>query len=271
MRIVLKIMGRKLYELLTKEMASLNSAFPKRYKQGKLIDWQLRLIDDNLGPDDLNNPPSSLSVILIDAHDLHILEKLKKLEKQEYLYLNSLPDFPFGVAPIILLFHDKILTPDLMELPNLVSDWLLEPMLMHDIVRRIFASLRRRQLFQSELRFGVLTLIPDSRKISYSGNSALLTPSEMAVAELFLHHFGSVIMFEDIVLVFKLAGKSTEGSNIRVTMFQLRFKIEAITNCQITLMSIYKEGYSLRHSKNYDQGFPFQDLEARQEVAVYDD
>jgi hypothetical protein len=84
-----------------------------------------------------------------------------------------------------------------------------------------------------------------------------------------MHHFGSVIMFEDIVLIFKLLGKSTEGSNIRVTMFQLRFKIEAITHCQITLMSIYKEGYALRHSKNYDPGFPFEEFEARQEVAVY--
>ena len=92
---------------------------------------------------------------------------------------------------------------------------------------------------------------------------------ELAIAELFLHHFGSVILLEDIILMFKLSGRSTENSNIRVTMFQLRFKIEAITRCQFTLVSVYKEGYSLRNSRNYDTDFPFPDLEVRQETAVY--
>ena len=48
MRIFLKIMGRSLYEKLTREMAALQSAFPKRYKQNKLIDWQLILLDEKL-------------------------------------------------------------------------------------------------------------------------------------------------------------------------------------------------------------------------------
>ena len=89
------------------------------------------------------------------------------------------------------------------------------------------------------------------------------------VAELFLHHFGSVIVLEDIELLFKLADRSTEGSNIRVTMFQLRFKFEAVTHCQFTLMSVYREGYALRQMRNDDPGFTFPDYEARQDVAEY--
>jgi hypothetical protein len=57
---------------------------------------------------------------------------------------------------------------------------------------------------------------------------------------------------EEIQLLFKLAGRSTEGSNVRVTMFQLRFKVEALTHCQFTLTSAYAEGYVLRHSKSHD-------------------
>ncbi len=270
MRIILKVMGHSLYGKLAKEMASLNSAFPRRYKQGKAIDWQLVLLENPPRAEDLANHPTALVVVLIDAPDLNIIERLRALERQEFLYLNTLPEYPHGVAPVIVLFEQDGLILYLIELPDIISDWMFDPLSMPDLARRMFASLRRKQLLQAELRFGALTLLPEARKLCYYSDSTHLTPSELAVAELFLHHFGSVILLEDIVLMFKLSGRSTEGSNIRVTMFQLRFKIEALTRCQFTLLSIYKEGYSLRHTRNYDPGFPYPDLELRQELAIYD-
>jgi DNA-binding response OmpR family regulator len=270
MRIILKVMGHSLYGKLAKEIASLNSAFPRRYKQGKAIDWQLVLLENPLRAEDLANHSTALVVVLIEAPDLNIIERLRAMERQEFLYLNTLPEYPHGVAPVILLFERDGLIPELIELPDIISDWVFDPLSMPDLARRMFASLRRKQLLQAELRFGALTLLPEARKLCYYSDSTHLTPSELAVAELFLHHFGSVILLEDIILMFKLSGRSTEGSNIRVTMFQLRFKIEALTRCHFTLLSIYKEGYSLRHTRNYDPGFPYPDLELRQELAIYD-
>lgn len=269
MRIILNIMGSDLYEKITKEMAVLHSPFPKRYKHGKVIDWQLRLMPEVLSMNDLTNHASDLNIILIDAHDVSMVERLRALERQEFLYVNAASDFPHGATPIIVVFQSDALIPKLLELPEVVTDWMIEPISMHDLVRRIFVSLRRKKLLQTELRFGKLTLLPESRKLCFSGDAIQLMPSELAIAELFLHHFGSVILLEDIILMFKLSGRSTENSNIRVTMFQLRFKIEAITRCQFTLVSVYKEGYSLRNSRNYDTDFPFPDLEVRQETAVY--
>ena len=89
------------------------------------------------------------------------------------------------------------------------------------------------------------------------------------MAELFLHHFGSVIPLEDILLLFRLSCRSTEGSNIRVTMFQLRFKIEAVSRFQFTLTSAYGEGYVLRHARGPNPAHTYFPLEARQDVAVY--
>ena len=113
----------------------------------------------------------------------------------------------------------------------------------------------------------MLTLLPESRLLCYSGNTTLLTAAEVAVAELFLHYFGSVISIEDIHLLFKIAGRSIEGSNIRVTMFQLRFKIEAVTRCQFTLINAYNTGYVLRHTHGNDPNFSH--WEVRQDTATY--
>lgn len=104
MRIFLKIMGCSLYEKLTQEIATLQSAFPKCYKQNKLIDWQLILLDENLNATILASEAPDLSVILIDAPDITIVEQLRTLARQEFLYMDKLPDYPNGFTPIIVLF-----------------------------------------------------------------------------------------------------------------------------------------------------------------------
>jgi DNA-binding winged helix-turn-helix (wHTH) protein len=51
---------------------------------------------------------------------------------------------------------------------------------------------------------------------------------------------------KELILLFKSTGKSTEGSNIRVTIFQLRLKLEMLTRSRYTLASVYRQGYCLR-------------------------
>ena len=164
----------------------------------------------------------------------------------------------------------EIPVSELLDMPEIVFDWLIEPVSLDDLVRRIFSSLKRNQQLRSELGYGVLTLLPDSRMLCYAGDTAQLTASEVAIAELFINNFGTVIPNEDIHLLFKLSGRSIEGSNIRVTMFQLRFKIEAVTRCQFTLTNSYSSGYVMRHVNAYDTKIPPNSLEAWQETVRYD-
>ena len=269
MRIFLRIMGRNLFESVTKELAAFNSSFPRHYRKGKLINWQLELLKEPFEASYLDSSSNHISVVLIEAHDVSIVEELRAISHREYLGLCSQHNFEYQPAPVILIFDRDLPTTELLEMPKIITDWVSANKSMHELVRRIFGSLKNQRHLQEEFGGGVLSLISETRTLCYSGDMLLISPSEVPVAELFLSHIGSVIPMEDIALLFKLAGRSTEGSNIRVTMFQLRFKIEAITRCYYTLISAYKEGYVLRTTRGHDPKVPVQDMQARQEVAIY--
>ncbi len=267
MKIVLKVLGDSLYHRVTKALAAANSPFPRSCAQGKLIHWKLVRLEPPFSSQVLDNAPGEWSVVLIEVSDQVTIENLRTIEQRESLHVRSMhrPEHP--LAPLIMVLRQDIVATDLLHMPEIVYDWMIEPVSMHDLVRRMFSGLRRRQRLSAEQGYGVLTLLTESRTLCYAGNSTQLTASEVSVAELFLQYFGTVIPLEDIHLLFKLAGRSIEGSNIRVTMFQLRFKIEAVTRCQFTLTNTYNAGYVLRHVHAPDANFP--DLEARQEMATY--
>ena len=267
MKILLKVMGESLYHRVTKALAAANSPFPRSCSQGKLIHWQLTSLEPPFNSACLENASGELSVVLMEVTDLVTIENLRTMESRESLHVRSLYTLSHDLAPLIVVLRHDIVANDLLQMPDIVSDWMIEPVSINDLVRRVFSGMKRRQRLRSELGYGVLTLLPESRTLCYAGNSTQLTTSEVSVAELFLHHFGTVIPIDDIHLLFRLAGRSTEGSNIRVTMFQLRFKIEAVTRCQFTLTNTYNAGYVLRHVQSQEPDFP--DFEVRQETATY--
>ena len=267
MKILLKIMGQKLYHRITKAIAAADSPFPRSGAQSKLIHWQLIQLEPPFNSVYLESQPGEMPIVLMEISDAAAIEQLRTMEQRESLHVRSVFSTANDIAPLLLLLTDEITTNELLDMPEIVTDWMTEPVLIDDLVRRIFSSLKRKQQLRLELKYGVLTLLPESRLLCYSGNTTLLTAAEVAVAELFLHYFGSVISIEDIHLLFKIAGRSIEGSNIRVTMFQLRFKIEAVTRCQFTLINAYNAGYVLRHRHGYD--INFSNWEVRQDTATY--
>ena len=270
MKIVLKIMGHTLYHRITKALASNKSPFPRASAEGKLITWHLVSLTPPFNSDYVENPNGELSIVIMEAQDIATIENIRMVERRESLHVRTSHGLPQEISPVIMVLEREILSSELLDMPEIVFDWLIEPVSLDDLVRRIFSSLKRNQRLRTELGYGVLTLLPDSRMLCYAGDTALLTTSEVAVAELFLNHFGMLIPTEDIHLLFKLSGRSTDGSNIRVTMFQLRFKIEAVTRCQFTLTNAYNTGYVMRHSSSYESKPPPPTLEACQETAKYD-
>jgi len=150
------------------------------------------------------------------------------------------------MSPIVLIFRSHTVLADAPDFPDFVADWICTPFLITDLARRVISSLRRKNILKTKLHFGSLSLVPDLRVLSYQAKGIHLTPSEYSLAELFLNQMGTVIPLKDLVMLFKSSGKSTEGSNIRVTIFQLRLKLEMLTKSQYTLASVYKQGYVLR-------------------------
>jgi DNA-binding response OmpR family regulator len=267
-RVFLRIMGDALFEKITREIALPNSAFPRIHPHGKPISWQLEKIQPPFIADYLRHTSQGLPVVLIEADDTRIIDHLWVISNREFLGMTAAQNHLNAPAPLIMFLPEDLRTTELLEMPPVVSDWVTMPS-VHETVRRVFSSLHRFHRFHAEVTGSKLGLVPDSRLLCFGNESVQLTPSEVSVAELFLHHFGSVIPLEDIALLFKLSGRSTEGSNIRVTMFQLRFKIEAVSRYQFTLTSAYGEGYVLRHARGPNPATTYLPLEARQDVAVY--
>ena len=267
MKILLKVMGAFLYHRVTRAMASANSPFPRSSAQGKLIHWQLIELQPPFDSSCLETQDGEVSFVVMEIGDLATIENLRTMEQRESLNVRSVYSINHELAPLIAVLKQDMHTNDLPDMPDIISDCMIDPISINDLVRRMFTGMKRRQRLRSELGLGMLTLLPESKMLCCTGNSIQLTTSEVSVAELFIHHFGTVIPIEDIHLLFKLAGRSTEGSNIRVTMFQLRLKIEAVSRCQYILTNTYNAGYVLRHAHTPDPEYP--DFELRQEVATY--
>lgn len=246
MNINLKVVGESLYLLLSRELKALNTAFYKLSRQSEAVEVSVTLLADKPQADDLLHSPENPSILLIDAADLSLIEKIQAMEKKELLFMKDPMCLPLVMSPLITIFPAHAALADVREFPDLVSDWMFMPVHLPELARRILCALRRKNILKTKLRFGSLTLVPESRVIAYLGHTMHLTRSEFALAEMFLGQMGSVIPLSDLVLLFKSTGKSTEGSNIRVTIFQLRLKLEMLTKGLFTVASVYKRGYCLK-------------------------
>ncbi|MGI4848127.1 MAG: winged helix-turn-helix domain-containing protein [Janthinobacterium lividum] len=215
-------------------------------QQNDHIEWQVTHLTGNQKPENLLSYPESASVLLIDAQDASFIDKIERMKKTELTFIKDPPFLPIVLSPVVLVFRSHALLAETPDLPEFVADWICMPYAVPDLVRRVVSSLKRKNILKTKLRFGSLTLLPESRLISFQGKTIHLTPSEFALAELFLNQMGTVIPIKDLVMLFKSTGKSTEGSNIRVTIFQLRLKLEMLTKSQFTLASVYKQGYCLK-------------------------
>ncbi len=269
MKVLLRVLGQRLFDRVTREMAAADSAFPKRLCTGKPLRWHLELLEAPFGTTHLENSPEQIAVVLIEASNPYIFNELWAIGSREYLAICDDRSNDFPPAPVILVFDKEFPTSDWIETPIVVTDWVSGKHAMHDLARRVIASLRRQKHLQSELGGGLLALNPATRTISYRKNSIQLTPAEIPLAELFLAHLGSVIPLEEILLMFRLAGRSTSGSNVRVTIFQLRYKLELLTGHHFVLACAYGEGYVLRPARGSDSSQPYLHREEGQTVALY--
>ncbi len=270
MKVYLRAKGNRLTRRLVAELAAADSAFPRQIGPGKRLCWQIEPITSPLCADHLANAPSRVSVVLAEAGHASTIEELWALGRREHALLCSRNEQGCPPAPVILVFDREYPTSELVEMPVLVTDWVSGEDAMHDLARRVIASLRRQKHLQEHLGGGLLSLNPESRRLSFNDTEAIqLSAAEVPLAELFLTHMGSVVPMEEIFLMFRLAGRSTSGSNIRVTIFQLRFKIELLTHHQFSLVCAYGEGYALRTARAWGERKSRPPFEARQRLASY--
>jgi DNA-binding winged helix-turn-helix (wHTH) protein len=129
-----------------------------------------------------------------------------------------------------------------------VDQWLFSNFGPGELAFRILRILTYRQSRMYRFGAGTIGLSPRTRTMEFNDKKVKLSPSELTLAELFLSKPGSVISLQDLVAFFTDAGKSSGLNNIRVTICQLRLKLEELSNSQWTILAVHRRGYSLRQA-----------------------
>lgn len=246
MQLELEVVGDRLYTILSERAAELSEAMRHLCEHTDVVLPTLVRFVRRPHLDDLILNGDVIKVVLIEARDLTVIDAIHAMERKELAFLNHPGSNLPRLAPLIAVFESPSVLADVRELPELISDWTFLPMNINELARRIHSTLKRKNIIKTKLRYGVLSVMAETRTLVFFGNTMQLTRSEFALADLFLSQMGSVIPLADLALLFRSTGKSTSGSNIRVTVFQLRLKLEMLTKGQYTVMSVYKQGYCLK-------------------------
>ena len=246
MQFELKVIGEELYDALSNRADCMTEAVLQLCRQTEPMYPTIIKLPERPQLTDLLLQQETTTVLLVEARDLSLIEAIQGMEKKELAFFNHSSSVAPRLAPLIAVFESPEVLADIRDLPDLISDWTFLPLDVTGLARRIFSALKRKNILKTKLRYGALSLISESRTLVFFGNTMRLTRSEFVLAELFLSQMGTVIPLSDLAMLFRSTGKSTEGSNIRVTIFQLRLKLEMLTKGQYTVMSVYKQGYCLK-------------------------
>ena len=246
MQFEIEVIGDRLFTILSSKAKDLSAAMRHLCRHTDEVLPILVKMVNRPHLNDLLLEADKIRVILVEVQDLGVVEAIQAMERKELAFLGSSGASLPRLAPLIAVFDSPLALAEVRELPDLISDWTFYPLDPNELARRIHSTLKRKNIIKTKLRYGVLSVISESRTLVFFGNSMQLTRSEFALADLFLSQMGTVIPLADLALLFRSTGKSTTGSNIRVTVFQLRLNLEMLTKGQYTVTSVYKQGYCLK-------------------------
>lgn len=246
MQFELEVIGDQLFKTLAEKAMDLSAAMRHLCRfTDAVFPGSVKLVN-RPHLNDLLLEGDVVRVLLVEAYDLSIIEAIQVMERKELAFLNLTSNTLPRLAPLIAVFDSPAALSEIRDLPELISDWTFLPLDPNELARRIHSTLKRKNILKTKIRYGALSVVSESRMLVFFGNTMQLTRSEFALADLFLSQMGTVIPLADMALLFRSTGKPTTGSNIRVTVFQLRLKPEMLTKGQYKVVSVYKQGYCLK-------------------------
>jgi len=96
-------------------------------------------------------------------------------------------------TPILILTAKDLLDDKVMGLDSGADDYLVKPFQVAELLARVRALLRRRNLGTTSLKVGDLTLEPTSRQIVRGGKAISLSATEYALLEYLMRNAGRVL------------------------------------------------------------------------------
>lgn len=202
MDVELKIVGDRLYQALSENLPVLNAVFEKICRHISPIVARVTNLGERRSISDMLLQSDKTSIVLIQVNNLSSIDALQASERKELMLLRSESGALVRLSPVIVVLESEKVLRDTRDMPDIIADWIFEPIDFSELARRIYAVLKRKNLLKARLHFGALTLLSEMRTILFFGKSMHLTRSEFALAELFLSQMGSVIPFSELVLCF---------------------------------------------------------------------
>lgn len=200
------------------------------------------------------NDPSEIAydaeepaILLADARNASLLGHIEQLRTQLQMQQLDSRALPLLACPLLLVATgdgDRRMLPQL----GVADDWLFADRLDAELGIRALASLKRTQAREYPLAAGKVSLTRAIRMLEINGRRTRLSPTEYTLAEYFFGKFGTLVTLRDLVTLFATTGKSDSMNNIRVSIYQLRLKIEELSKEELTIMTMYRKGYVLRQA-----------------------
>jgi DNA-binding response OmpR family regulator len=213
------------------------------------VDWKISLHVGESAWEDFLNRTGDPAAIVVESNDSEAMDKLKALHSMTHPSRNSdaCGACPF---PIIAVCENWSAVAEVRRGAPVIADWTVGPINPDEIFHRAMFSISKHTSPRRQKEFGLVQILYESRTIVSGTRSRLLTEFEISLAEFFLSKAGTTVSISRLVDFFREAGRSAKRNNMRVAIFGLRAKLEEVTNSQVKVVSVYRQGYSLRQSRN---------------------
>jgi DNA-binding response OmpR family regulator len=188
-------------------------------------------------PRDITITDGGFEIIVVDGNDTAQLARLADMHQ------NAAPN-----VPVIATAPGEAGLQTMAQYCRVVSDWLFPDFGPGELAFRLLAVVTACQRRVHRLACGDITLARESRTMSLNGRLVSLSPSEVSLVEFFLNKSGQIVSLAELVDFFEGTGKSSAMNNIRVAIYQLRLKLEELSKFDLTIATVYRQGYVLRQA-----------------------
>jgi DNA-binding response OmpR family regulator len=246
-RIEIKVLGSvEFFNRLSRDAQFVNVCADGR--TATKVDWKISLLGEP-APEDFLNRTGAAAAVVVESNDSGAMNKLRALDSVARPCENSRAG-RVCLFPIIAVCENWSAAAEARRRAPVISEWTVGPIKPDEIFHRAMFSISKHASPKRQKEFGLVRILHDSRTIVSGTRSQSLTEFEISLAEFFLSKAGTTVSITRLVDFFREAGRSAKRSNMRVAIFGLRAKLEEVTNSRVKVVSVYRQGYSLRQSHN---------------------
>ncbi|MES2580156.1 MAG: response regulator transcription factor [Pseudomonadota bacterium] len=190
---------------------------------------------------------AGLQVLQTDSYDLVVLDvMMPKLNGIDTLRRIRQSSNPYSNMPVIMLTAKGDDADRIVGLELGADDYVPKPCTPRELVARIRAILRRAKPqanFAKTITLNELTLMPEQRRVEWSGVPLVLTSTEFNLLEVLVERAGNVVskqMLSELALGRPMA---KFDRNIDVHMSSVRQKLSAAAGGKQLIQTVYRLGY----------------------------